>query len=212
MALLIEGSFQDAVIDPPQPGTHSKGDGNHLVIMGAKHPAPAEPSPYNGHIGTGHISRHAMHEIQHNGERRMGFHAFMDFVAVVTLRETFTKHTAVALTEEDMAVGLPPSAHLSTLYITARLLIAGALASILSLIGLTSSGYLFACSYRPFSRMDRLKPPQIGQKTPSFSSLTGHPLSQEAPLHIYATSHPLASWGRRPAKNGNRLPIWEIGK
>jgi len=58
----------------------------------------------------------------------------------------FTAQTAVTLTEEDMAVGLPPPVHLFSLYTSVRLLITDALATTLSFIGLEPHGGLYACS------------------------------------------------------------------
>ena len=69
----------------------------------------------------------------------------MDFVAASIPPETFPAHTAVMLTEEEMKVGLPPFAHLSSLYTVVRLLITDELATILSLIGLPQNGYLSTC-------------------------------------------------------------------
>ena len=115
-----------------------------MVIEGASHPAPANPSPYNRHTSKGHNPRHAMHGIQHDGERMRGCPCLLDFDVETTLQKIFTDHTAVTLTEEEMAVGLLPSAHPSSLYITMRLLITGTLATILSLIGLTPNGNLSA--------------------------------------------------------------------
>ena len=60
--------------------------------------------------------------------------AHLDFIVASILHETLTAQTAVTLTEEEMAVVLHPFAYLSSLYITIRLLITGALATILSLI------------------------------------------------------------------------------
>ena len=60
--------------------------------------------------------------------------AFLDFVVAYILQETLTAHTVVTLTEEAIAVGLLPSAYLSSLCITMRLLITGALATMLFLI------------------------------------------------------------------------------
>jgi hypothetical protein len=111
-----------------------------------------------------------MHGIQHDGERKRECHACLDFVAVSIPLETFTAHTAVTLTEEEMAVGLPPSAHLSSLYTIVRLLITDALATILSLIGLMPNGYLFACSQRPFPAWCGSSPHIYGTR-PHFSHL-----------------------------------------
>ena len=66
-----------------------------------------------------------------------------------------------------MAGGFLPFAYLSSLYITTRLLVAGAIATILSLIELTPNGYCYACSQRPF-------PARIGS-SPYIRGTNPHP-------------------------------------
>jgi type IV secretory pathway VirB2 component (pilin) len=73
-------------------------------------------------------------------------HAFLNCAVASILPETFTAHMAITLTEEEMAVGLPPPAHLLSIRSLVRLLTTGAFATFMAVIGFASCGYPFACS------------------------------------------------------------------
>jgi len=146
LTLLIEGPFHDAVIALLTPGRALE---EVATIWSACEPHIRAP-PSHPHIGGAHardtIIAMLCTEYNTTDNVKGDAHAFLDLVAASIPPETSTAHTGVTLTEEEMAVGLPPFSHLSSRYTTVRILITGAHATVISHIGLSPNGYLYACS------------------------------------------------------------------
>jgi hypothetical protein len=132
--LFIEGPFQDAVIAILAPGRTLEEAATIWAVW-----EPDIQPPLTHPLTTGTQARDTVlamlcmeYNMTENAE--VDCLAHLDFIVASILHETLTAQTAVTLTEEEMAVVLHPFAYLSSLYITIRLLITGALATILSLI------------------------------------------------------------------------------